>query len=166
MRSLAWQQAQEVSALAEQVRSRRRALEEVAEARQAWHDATDQARQEARAADTELRRRHPGIYLPPMQPQHEQEAATSSPAAWPELDDTAALAAALKAAGQAKQILAERGRQTREGDFENDDLMGRCEAEAMREAEARRSAVRQQPAPSRRAHWQAELTDLEPEAGG
>ncbi len=165
-RSLAWQQAQELSALAEQVRSRRQALEEAAEARQAWHDATDQARQQALAADTELRRRHPGIGLPPMQPQHEHSADAAGPAAWPEMDDVAAPAAALEAARQARQILAERERQTCEDHLESDDLMRRREAEARREAQARRSAVRQQPMPSRRAHWQAELADLEPEARG
>jgi hypothetical protein len=83
-RSAGWQRAQELTSLAGQVSARRVALEQVAEARQAGHEATEDTRQRALAADTELRRRHPGIDLPPLHPEHEQGADIATQAAWPE----------------------------------------------------------------------------------
>jgi len=58
--------------------------------------------------------------------------------------------AALLAARRAEQILAKREHQTgRDADRNDDDPMRRREAEAEKEAAARRNAVRQGPAPSR-----------------
>jgi conjugative relaxase-like TrwC/TraI family protein len=58
--------------------------------------------------------------------------------------------AALKAARRAQEIIAEREQQTGgEPELASDDVMRRREAEAEQEALARRSAVRQDPAPSR-----------------
>ena len=72
--------------------------------------------------------------------------------------------AALEAARRAQDILAERARQPdREAELDSDDVMRRREAEARQEADARRSAVRQDPAPSR--HFEAlERDELELEA--
>jgi hypothetical protein len=76
------------------------------------------------------------------------------------------LAAALDAARRVWEIVAERERQGgREAERDGDDVMRRREAEALAEAEARRSAVRQQPLPSRRAEI-AGRQELEMEAGG
>ena len=54
------QEAEEYSALAQEVGAYREALTEVAEARRRWHAATELARQRALAADAELRRAPPG----------------------------------------------------------------------------------------------------------
>jgi hypothetical protein len=60
------------------------------------------------------------------------------------------LTAALAAAREAQQIIAERERQAdREAGLAGDDVVRRREAEALQEASARRSAVRQEPTPSR-----------------
>ena len=57
----------------------------------------------------------------------------------------------MEAARRAQRILAERVRQAEhEAGLGSDDVMRRREAEAQREASARRSAVRQDPAPSLR----------------
>ena len=61
-------EAGEYGALAQEVGAYREALTQVAEARRRWHTATEQDRQRALAADTELRRRHPEAELPPLQP--------------------------------------------------------------------------------------------------
>ncbi|MFC0557390.1 MobF family relaxase [Planotetraspora thailandica] len=52
--------------LAGVLEDRRRALEFIDEAREAWHAETEQARQRAAQADQELRRRHPEADLPPI----------------------------------------------------------------------------------------------------
>ena len=163
-------EAEEYSALAQEVGAYREALTEVAGARRRWHAATELDRQRAFAADAELRRRHPDADLPPLHPTDESSALESAAApgrAGPSglvpdrrgavLDVKAALAAARAA----EKILAERGRQA---ELDGDDVMRRREAEALREASTRRSAVRQDPAPSRRT-MSLELEELELEAG-
>jgi conjugative relaxase-like TrwC/TraI family protein len=176
-RSAGWQQAQELTALAGQASAHRAALEQVAEGRRAWHEATDDTRQRALAADTELRRRHPGIDLLPLHPKREHEADIGAQAARPEASDGEAPAgrpeqarldidAARDVARRARQIVIERQRQAREyADRGSDSLVRRREAEALWQATARRSAVRQEPLPSRRAGRHAQLPDLELEAG-
>jgi hypothetical protein len=67
--SLARQQALTLTYGAQQAGARRQALERIAEARATWHQATESARQRALAADTELRRRHPGTGLQPVHPE-------------------------------------------------------------------------------------------------
>jgi hypothetical protein len=60
------------------------------------------------------------------------------------------LTAALAAARQAQRIIAKRERQAdREARLAGDDVARRREADAMQEASARCSAVRQEPMPSR-----------------
>jgi len=176
-RSLARQQALALSSRAQQAGARRQALEQIAEARVAWHEVTEPTRQRALAADAELRRRHPGIDLPPLHPQEQHAAAIAAQAGWPERGDAEPSASrhtevrpdievALQAAIRARRIIAERQRQAHEdANLESDDLMRRRQAEALREADARRNAVRQEPLASRRARRQAQ-PDLEPEAGG
>src|SRR6202044_1881817 len=56
-RAEARQEAEQYSALAQEVGAYREALTEVAEARQRWHEASEPARQRGRAADAELPRR-------------------------------------------------------------------------------------------------------------
>src|SRR6185437_7085894 len=75
-RSLARQQALELTSRAQQAGARRQAFEQRTEARTAWHHATEPIWQRAQAADTELRRRHPGIDLPPLRPEQEDGALT------------------------------------------------------------------------------------------
>ncbi len=70
-RAQAQREAQESSALAQEVDAHREDLAEVAAARRAWHAATELDRQRALMADTELRRRHPGAELPPLHPDEE-----------------------------------------------------------------------------------------------
>jgi hypothetical protein len=168
------QEAEEYSALAREVGAYRESLTEVAEARRRWHGATEPDRQQALMADAELRRRYPDAELPPLHPGGEPERVEGEDArvrnestandAEPDpatahdrpraaVDVTVALAAARKA----EKILAERGQRAA---LDSDDVMRRREAEALREASARRSAVRQEPAPSRRA---ASLEREEPE---
>jgi hypothetical protein len=65
-RSLARQHALTLGSRAQQAGARRQALEQIAETRAAWHQATEPTRQRALAADAELRRRHPGIDLRPI----------------------------------------------------------------------------------------------------
>jgi hypothetical protein len=74
--SLARQQALTLTSRAQQAGARRQALEQAAEARAAWHQATEPARQQALGADTELRRRHPGIDLTPLHTAQEPGAET------------------------------------------------------------------------------------------
>jgi len=121
-------------------------------------------------ADTELRRRHPDAELPPLHP--DEEARQSGHDAEPireepsvdqtEVNAAAApghqgtvrrdMKAALTAARRVQQIITERERQAdRDTRLASDDVMRRREAEAQQEALARRSAVRQDPVPSRRA---------------
>jgi len=182
-RNQARQEAEEYSALAQEVGAYREALTEVAEARRQWHDTTELDRQRALAADAELRRRHPDTELPPLHPGEEASRAEPDAEAAPAEPDarqadadpgTAAdrpdaahldVKTALAAARKAEKILAGRERQSHhDADLAGDEVMRRREAEAMEEALARRSAVRQDPAPSRR---EAELDrdELELEAG-
>ena len=63
-RAEARQEAEQYSALAQEVGAYREALTEVAEARRRWHEASEPARQRALAADTELRRRYPDQEMP------------------------------------------------------------------------------------------------------
>ena len=71
-------EAEQSSALAQEVGAYREALTEIAEARRRWHAATGLDRQRALMADTELRRRHPDVELPPLHP--EAEAASGADA--------------------------------------------------------------------------------------
>jgi hypothetical protein len=151
-------------------------LEHIAEARAVWHNATEPTRQRAEAADTELRRRHPGIDLPPLHPKEEHIAAIAAQAGWPKRTDAEAPAGspdngcldievASQAAIRARRIIAERHRQARQdADLDSDELMRQRQADALREADARRSTGRQEPMPSRHAERQAQ-PELELEAG-
>jgi len=168
-RAAARREAEEYSALAQEVGAYREALTEVAGARRRWHAATELDRQRGFAADAELRRRHPDADLPPLHPADESSALKSAAATGQAGPGTVPdrrgavldVKAALAAARVAEKILAERGRQV---ELDGDDVMRRREAEAMREASARRSAVRQDPAPSRRT-MSFELEEPELEAG-
>ena len=184
-RERAGREAGEFSALAQEVGGYREALTEIAEVRGRWHAATEQVRQRALDADSELRRRHPGIELPPLHSGAEETASVGGPAALEEAagPDTASIELeheslaewggmahhdiepALEVARRAQQILAERQEQSdREARLASDDVMRRRAANALREAEARASAVRQDPAPSRRAA-SIERDEAELEAG-
>jgi AAA domain len=179
-RDTAQREAEANSALAQEVGAHREALAEVAEARQRWHAATEQSRQQALMADTELRRRHPDLELPPLHSVEEAQQQESEPGqaepgvhepekhATPESRPGAArvdIKAALTAARRAQQILADRERHaTNETELASDDIMHRREAEARQEADARRAAVRQEPARSRQA-MSLDLDELELEAG-
>ncbi|MGI8449307.1 MAG: hypothetical protein ACR2MP_19440, partial [Streptosporangiaceae bacterium] len=181
-RAQAREEAEEYSALAQEVGAHREAMTEIAEARQRWHQATELARQRALAADAELRRRYPDAELPPLHSDKEAhrtessaEAAQGNPAprqaghepgadterSSGRLDVHVALAAARKA----EKILAEREqRAARDDDMASQDLVRRREAEAVEDAAARNAAVRRDPAPSRRA-MSLERDELELEAG-
>ena len=74
-RAAALRDAGQYGALAQDVGAYREALTEVAGARRRWHAATEQDRQRALIADTELRRRHPEAELPPL---HTAEEALTS----------------------------------------------------------------------------------------
>jgi conjugative relaxase-like TrwC/TraI family protein len=74
-RTAALREAGQYGALAQEVGAYREALTEVAEARRRWHAATEQDRQLALIADTELRRRHPKAEFPPLHPPGESAAA-------------------------------------------------------------------------------------------
>jgi conjugative relaxase-like TrwC/TraI family protein len=171
------QEAEQSGALAQEIGAYREALTEVAEARRHWHAATEPDRQQAVAADAELRRRHPDLELPPLHPAEEPPMSTSeseavrdepgvgdaeprSEADRDQAEVVRDVTAALDAARKAEMILAER----RRPESDSDDMMRRREAEARREAEQRRSAVRQDPAPSQREAW-LELEEPELEAG-
>ena len=77
-RAGALREAGQYGALAQEVGAHREALTEVAEARRRWHAATEQDRQRALIADTELRRRHPEAMFPPL---HTAEETVTSNAA-------------------------------------------------------------------------------------
>lgn len=156
------QEAEQSSALAQEVGAYREALTEVAE--------------QALAADAELRRRHPDQELPPLHPAEEPPMPTPEsttdptarrvgdmgPGPGAELSQPDAMqdvTAALEAARKPEMILAQRTGV----EPDSDDVMRRREAEARREAERRRSAIRQDPAPSRREAW---LKLEEPGTGG
>jgi len=81
-RSLARQQALELSSRAQEAGARRQALEQAAEARAAWHQATEPGRQQAMTADTELRRRHPGIDLTPLHTEQQHGTRTQPGVGW------------------------------------------------------------------------------------
>ena len=119
-------------------------------------------------ADSELRRRYPDAELPLLhpadEPQHsEPDAGTVRDEPHPDQveEDVGAapqregawrrdIKTALSAARSAQQIIAERKQEAaRDVGLASDDVMRRREAEAQ-EASARRNAVRQDPAPSRR----------------
>ena len=135
----------------------------MAEARRRWHAATELTRQRALAADAELRRRYPDAELPPLHPadepgQPEPDVGAGrtenppGPAAQRPSTARVDLQAALAAAREAEEILAQRQhRADRDAELVGEDLMRRREAEVLAEAAARRAAVRQDPAPSRRA---------------
>ena len=181
-RAEARQEAEQYSALAQEVGAYREALTEVAEARRRWHESSEPARQRALAADTELRRRHPDQEMPRLhlddehRPEAGNEAAQAEPAssqtgdgpdATPEKTRSSRVdvQAALAAARKAEKILAERETQAaRDADMAAEDLMRRREAEAGEEAAARHAAVRQDPAPSRQM-TSLERDELELEAG-
>jgi conjugative relaxase-like TrwC/TraI family protein len=177
-RAAAHREAEGYGALAQEVGAYREALTEIAEARRRWHAATELDRQRALAADTELRRRHPDVEMPLLHPHEEPAGPKVDPmSVRPDLGGDQAEAdlgpvpdprravldvkAALAAAREAEKILSERGRQ---GELDSDNVMRRREVEALREASARRSAVRQDPAPSRHM-MSLELEEPELEAG-
>jgi hypothetical protein len=173
-RSLAQQRALELSSRVQQAGARRQALEHIAEARVAWHKATESARQRALAADTELRRRHSCIELSPLHPEEERGARTQAQAAAPEVGNAGSTAAysdqarldIVRAAKRARDIVtARQARAGRDIGIESDDPMRGPQTGALREGPARLTAVRQEPLNSRRAGRQAQ-PDLEPEAGG
>ena len=96
-RACALREAEEYGALAQEVGAYREALTEVAEARRRWHAATEQDRQRALIADTELRRRQPEAEFPPLHTPEEaltsnaaHEASESAPADQPMTLDAAA----------------------------------------------------------------------------
>ncbi len=176
-RSAAQREAGEYGALAQEIGAYREALTEITDARRRWHATTEPDRPRALVADAELRRRHPDAELPPLHPGEEPSSlepdpgpVRSGPNASPSEADPGSvpdrrgavldIEAALAAARKAEKILAER--EHRAG--LDDDVMRRREADALREASARRSAVRQDPAPSRRP-MSLELDELELEAG-
>jgi hypothetical protein len=182
-RARAAREAEELGALAQEVGAYREALTAIAEARRGWHAATEGPRQRALAADSELRRRHQGIELPPLRPSAEQASSARGPSAardeadasQTELDSESVaersgmvqrdIETALKAARRAQLILAERQHQLgREAGLDSDDVMRRREAGALREAAARASAVRQEPAAGRHAA-SFERDEAELEAG-
>jgi TrwC relaxase/AAA domain len=209
------EEAEEFSALAQDVGAYREALTKVAQARRRWHAATEQDRQRALIADTELRRRRPQAELPPLHPPEEQAAsdaaeetsgsvlagqqeafdaadrdearsAASRNGPEPEAEPVAArpgtgqigrdpqvrpgafrhdVKAALEAARMAEKIIEVRERQAdRDAGLVSDEVMRRREAAARREASARISAVRQDPAPSRKSR-SLEVPEPELEAG-
>jgi hypothetical protein len=147
------QEAEALSVLAQEVGVYRDALTEIDEARRAWHAATEVSRQRALIADTELRRRHPGIDLPILNADGELATETGTQGRTAEADPDRAepavdLSEALELARQAHQIIAEKEREaSREIELDRDDLMRRREADALAEAAARQNAVRQEPAP-------------------
>ena len=151
-------EAEAFSALAQEIGAHREALTEVADARRAWHTATEDGRWRALIADSELRRRYPGIDLAPLHADEELAAPADEPEPGAEevaLPDRVEvpldLEAALEAAWHAREILAERELAAdRDAEADRDDVVRRREAEARREVEARRDAVRQEPLPSRR----------------
>jgi conjugative relaxase-like TrwC/TraI family protein len=170
------QEAEQYSALAQEVGAHREALTEVAEARRRWHAATELSRQRALMADTELRRRYPEAQLPPLHADGELEdgdtprpdARSGGEDADPAPDRRSAVRldvkAAVEAARKAEKIIAERQRWAdRDAGLHSDDVMRQREMEAQREASDRRSAVRQEPPSSR--HMSAELDEPELEAG-
>jgi hypothetical protein len=174
-RTQALRQAEENSALAQEVGTYRETLTEIAGTRRRWHTATETTRQQALLADAELRRRYSDIDLLPLHPAEESahaegeamtvrdEATTSQPEqeSQPDQDQPRRdITAALDAARQAEHILSVRSQAGRD----SDELMHRREAEAQREAEARRNAVRQDPAPNRHQTW-LELEEPELETG-
>ncbi|MGH3157685.1 MAG: AAA family ATPase, partial [Streptosporangiaceae bacterium] len=169
------QEAKQLGALAQEVGAHREQLTEIDQARRHWHAATELDRQRALSADSELRRRHPGIELPPLRP--EPDTATcdaqqpSDPAAATEhataehgdranadLRPTALdIQAALQAARRAEAIIA---KAADDADRAGDDLIRRRQAQAGQDATKCRSAVRQEPAPS---HRMQDLERDEPE---
>ena len=165
-RAQARQEARQYTALAQEFGAYRQGLTEVAEARRHWHAATELSRQQALAADAELRRRHPDTELTSLdsrqvaRPEPGTATARSATASSPSGDAPEAsekirsgrldVQAALAAARKAEKILAERDQQAvRDARTVGDDLMRRREAAAAEEAAYRRAAVRQDPSPSR-----------------
>ncbi|HEY7261653.1 MAG TPA: AAA family ATPase, partial [Trebonia sp.] len=136
-RPQARQQAQQSSALAQEVGAYREDLTEIDQARRRWHAATELSRQQALMADTELRRRHPDVDLPPLHPEAEDGSEQAEPDAVETGTECEAagdrrasvrddLAAALAAAREAQQIIAERERQAdREAGLAGDDVVRR-----------------------------------------
>jgi hypothetical protein len=169
-RESAQEEAEALSVLAQEVGAHRDALAEIDEARRAWHAATDATRQRALAADTELRRRHPGIDLPLLETEDESVAETERPEPRAEVaveraGAVADLAGALEMAREVHRIIAEREQDAgREAELDSDDLMRRREADLLAEAAARQNAVWQEPAASRRAE-RTRRAELEMEAG-
>jgi AAA domain len=211
-RTGALREAEEYGALAQEVGAYCEALTEIAEARRRWHAATELDRQRALIADTELRRRHPEVELPPLHPpaeaaagsagqeasgsvfadqqvtldasaQETADAAASQHSREPDAEPVGAgpgtgqterdptgrpdalrhdIRAALEAARTAEKIIAARRRQAdQDVGLASDDVLRRREAAAQQEASARRSAVRQDPAPSRHARSPEHEPELE-----
>lgn len=164
-RAQARQEAERYSALAQEVGAHREALTEVAEARRRWHDAIELARQQALAADAQLRQRHPEADLPPLHSKEsfrpgpdEVAGAHFEPAAGPDdagdgkaVDQPAPahldVIAAPTAARKAKQLLTERQQSGRAAELA-DDLMRRRKPKPQRKQQhaAARSGRTQRPA--------------------
>jgi conjugative relaxase-like TrwC/TraI family protein len=166
-------EAEQYSALAQEVGAYREALTEVAEARRQWHTATELNRQKAASADAGLRCRHPAAELPPLQLAAEEAASVSAEQQALEGETVPGqrgmvrhdIETALEAARRAQQIIAERQHQpSSDSGSGSDDIMRRREAEALQEAAARASAVRQDPLPSRHTEL-LERDEAELEAG-
>ena len=159
-----------------------RPLAEVADARRRWHAATELSRQEARAAGAELRRRYLDMQLSPLHRTNDvapaghlgggvQEPDVGQAGVDAEVDWARRggarldVEAGLAVAREAQKILTERERQAeRDAEQAGDERMHRREAEAVEDALARRSAIRQDPVPSRRT-MSLERDELELEAG-
>jgi conjugative relaxase-like TrwC/TraI family protein len=186
-RAAALQEAEAHGALAQEVGAYREALAEISEARQRWHATTDPDRQQAVMADTELRHRYPEMELPPLSADEDAasrsaepdgrrpDAGTVRPGPEPEQEDrhpvnrpTAYridITTALEAARMAEKIIDERQQHAdHDAESRSDDVMRRRAAEAQREADARATAVRQDPAPSRHTA-SLDASEAELEAG-
>jgi hypothetical protein len=118
------------------------------EARRLWHRATEVSRQRALVADTELRRRHPGMQFPPLRSGDdlvtevsEHDVASDHPQQ-ERGEVTLDVAVALEIARQVRAIVAERECQAgHDAELDSDDVMQRRETEALTEVAARPSAL-------------------------
>lgn len=84
-RAQARHKAKQYSSLTQEVGAYREALTEIADARQRWHAATELNRQQAIAADGDLRRRYPDMELQPLRPA--EDASHPEPEAEPSRPD-------------------------------------------------------------------------------
>jgi hypothetical protein len=73
------QEAEQFSALTQEVGSYREKLTQIADARRGWNAATEASRQRALMAETELRCRYPDVELPPLHPPEEARGSGTAP---------------------------------------------------------------------------------------